>query len=70
MAIISSNSAKTLRCGSACGDTRLTGVLAVTTAFNKAVAKSSVQEPPANIGIDRFEFWLLPSAVRTDSISR
>ena len=39
-------------------DTRLTGVLAVTTAFNKAVASSSVQEPPAGIGIDRFEFWL------------
>ncbi len=39
-------------------DTRLTGVLALTTAFNKAVAKSSVQEPPAGIGIDRFEFWL------------
>lgn len=39
-------------------DERLTGVLAVTTAFNKAVAKSSVQEPPADIGIDRFEFWL------------
>jgi hypothetical protein len=39
-------------------DMRLTGVLAVTTAFNKAVAKSSVQEPPEGIGIDRFEFWL------------
>jgi hypothetical protein len=39
-------------------DMRLTGVLAVTTAFNKAVAKSSVQEPPPGIGIDRFEFWL------------
>ena len=39
-------------------DTRVTGVVAVTTAFNKAVAKSSVQEPPADIGIDRFEFWL------------
>jgi hypothetical protein len=39
-------------------DARVTGVLAVTTAFNKAVAKSSVQEPPADIGIDRFEFWL------------
>jgi hypothetical protein len=39
-------------------DARLTGVLAATTAFNKAVAKSSVQEPPENIGIDRFEFWL------------
>ncbi len=39
-------------------DLRLSGVLCVTTAFNKAVAKSSVQEPPAGIGIDRFEFWL------------
>lgn len=39
-------------------DERLTGVLSATTAFNKAVAKSSVQEPPAGIGIDRFEFWL------------
>jgi hypothetical protein len=39
-------------------DQRLTGVLAATTAFNKAVAKSSVQEPPEGIGIDRFEFWL------------
>ena len=39
-------------------DLRLSGVLSATTAFNKAVAKSSVQEPPADIGIDRFEFWL------------
>jgi hypothetical protein len=39
-------------------DERLTGIVAATTAFNKAVAKSSVQEPPENIGIDRFEFWL------------
>jgi hypothetical protein len=39
-------------------DMRLTGVLAVCTAFNKAVAKSSVQDPPPGIGIDRFEFWL------------
>ncbi len=39
-------------------DLRLSGVLCVTTAFNKAVAKSSVQEPPTDIGIDRFEFWL------------
>jgi hypothetical protein len=39
-------------------DERLSGVLAVTSAFNKAVASSSVQEPPAGIGIDRFEFWL------------
>jgi FAD dependent oxidoreductase len=39
-------------------DIRVTGIVSVTTAFNKAVAKSSVQEPPADIGIDRFEFWL------------
>lgn len=39
-------------------DMRVSGVLAVCTAFNKAVAKSSVQEPPPGIGIDRFEFWL------------
>ncbi len=39
-------------------DARLTGILAVTNAFNKAVAKSSVQDPPPDIGIDRFEFWL------------
>lgn len=39
-------------------DTRITGVLALSTAFNKAVATSSVQSPPAGIGIDTFEFWL------------
>jgi len=39
-------------------DTRITGVLALSTAFNKAVATSSVQNPPDDIGIDRFEFWL------------
>lgn len=39
-------------------DDRLTGVLAVTTAFNKAVATSNIQNPPENSGIDRFEFWL------------
>lgn len=39
-------------------DERLTGIVAATTAYNKAVAKSSVQEPPPGIGIDRFEFWL------------
>jgi hypothetical protein len=39
-------------------DQRLTGVVAVTNAFNKAVATSSVQSPPEGIGIDTFEFWL------------
>lgn len=37
---------------------RLTGVLAVTNAYNKAVATSSLQSPPEGIGIDTFEFWL------------
>ncbi|MBK1856229.1 FAD-dependent oxidoreductase [Verrucomicrobiaceae bacterium 5K15] len=37
---------------------RLTGVLAVTNAYNKAVATSSLQSPPEGIGIDSFEFWL------------
>ncbi len=39
-------------------DERLTGVLAVTNAFNKAVATSSRQTPPEGSGIDSFEFWL------------
>ena len=39
-------------------DQRITGVVAVTNAFNKAVATSSVQSPPDCIGIDTFEFWL------------
>ncbi|MBT8037243.1 MAG: FAD-dependent oxidoreductase [Verrucomicrobiae bacterium] len=39
-------------------DQRLPGILAVSNAFNKAVATSSVQEPPAGIGIDTFEFML------------
>jgi hypothetical protein len=39
-------------------DERITGIVSVTNAFNKAVAKSSVQSPPADIGIDTFEFWL------------
>ena len=37
---------------------RITGVVAVTNAFNKAVATSSVQSPPDGIGIEAFEFWL------------
>lgn len=39
-------------------DQRLTGVVALSNAFNKAVATSAVQAPPAGIGVDRFEFWL------------
>ena len=39
-------------------DQRVTGVLAVTQRFNKAVAKSPSQEPPAGSGIDSFEFWI------------
>jgi hypothetical protein len=36
---------------------RLTGVLALCQAGNKAVAKSNTQSPPPGIGIDTFEFW-------------
>ena len=39
-------------------DQRVTGVLAVTNAFNKQVATSNLQSPPDGIGIDTFEFWL------------
>jgi hypothetical protein len=38
-------------------DQRVTGVLAVCHNGNKAVAKSSTQTPPADSGIDTFEFW-------------
>lgn len=37
---------------------RVTGVLATTAAYNKAVATSSLQNPPSHIGMDAFEFWL------------
>ncbi len=39
-------------------DQRLTGVLAVTQKFNRAVAKSPRQEPPPGTGIESFEFWI------------
>lgn len=39
-------------------DQRITGVLAVTNAFNKQVATSNLQSPPDGIGIETFEFWL------------
>ncbi len=38
-------------------DQRLTGVLALCQAGNNAVAKSNIQSPPPDIGIDTFEFW-------------
>lgn len=37
---------------------RVTGLLSVFNKFNKSVATSSRQEPPAGIGIDSFEFWV------------
>lgn len=39
-------------------DQRVTGVLAVTQKFNRAVAKSPRQEPPPGSGMDSFEFWI------------
>ena len=39
-------------------DSRITGIIAVTNAFNKAVATSSAQAPPEDSGIESFEFWL------------
>lgn len=37
---------------------RVTGVLSVWQKYNRAVAKSARQEPPAGIGVDAFDFWL------------
>lgn len=39
-------------------DDRVTGILSVTYSANKAVAKTSTQLPPENIGIETFEFWI------------
>lgn len=36
---------------------RLTGVLSLCHTVNLAVAKSAVQTPPEDIGVDSFEFW-------------
>jgi hypothetical protein len=41
-----------------CSNRRVTGLLSVFHKFNKSVATSSRQEPPAGIGIDAFEFWV------------
>lgn len=39
-------------------DERRTGILTVHQKFEKAVAKTAMQEPPPDSGIDRFEFWI------------
>lgn len=39
-------------------ETRLTGVLSVFNKFNKAVSNYGRQEPPPNIGMEAFEFWV------------
>ncbi len=38
-------------------DQRISGVISLCQACNKAVAKSAVQSPPPGIGVDTFEFW-------------
>lgn len=38
-------------------DTRLTGVLSLFQAGNKAVSNTGAQTPPEGIGMDAFEFW-------------
>ena len=42
----------------ALSDVRLTGILSLAHRMDRKVAKSAVQTPPADIGIDSFEFWL------------
>lgn len=42
----------------ATSDVRVTGVLALTHRGHKSVARSAVQTPPEDIGVDAFEFWL------------
>jgi hypothetical protein len=39
-------------------DERITGVLALTNEFNKRVATTNRQDPPPELGIDSFDFWL------------
>lgn len=38
-------------------DTRLSGMLSLFQAENKAVSNTGVQTPPEDIGVDAFEFW-------------
>ena len=40
-----------------CSEQRVTGVLSLCHQVNLAVAKSPVQTPPDDIGVDSFEFW-------------
>lgn len=40
-----------------CTEQRLTGVLSLCHTVNLAVAKSAVQQPTEDIGVDTFEFW-------------
>ncbi|HEY0947270.1 MAG TPA: FAD-dependent oxidoreductase [Opitutaceae bacterium] len=40
-----------------CSQQRLTGVLSLCHSVNLAVAKSAVQQPTGDIGVDTFEFW-------------
>ena len=39
-------------------DRRITGILSVFSDFNKSVATTNRQSPPAGIGVEEFEFWL------------
>ena len=40
-----------------CSDVRVTGILTVYNQINKAVSNYGKQTPPADIGVDEFEFW-------------
>jgi hypothetical protein len=41
-----------------CSETRVSGLLTVYKSENRAVSNFGKQEPPENIGIDSFEFWI------------
>ncbi len=43
--------------GLRCSEQRVTGVLSLCHEANLAVAESAIQTPPADIGVDQFEFW-------------
>jgi hypothetical protein len=44
--------------GLRCSERRVTGVLALCHEGHASVAKSAVQTPPGDIGVEQFEFWL------------